>query len=375
MTQLVALPAINLHAAPDDMSDAAAALAEPLACVCNSLYGHEGARIEAGERVLVLGPGVIGLIAAQVARAMGGDVALRGAPKDGPRLAVARQLGFDLICGTSTGGILAIGLSLGLSARELLDFYRGRGPAIFPGTSLVERTANVFRQFFLGPKFSQDALRRQIVAILGDRKFGEARCRLAIPSYDAVAGRIYIFKTAHDPRFVNDVGLPAVEVALATSAAPTYFQAARAGQFGKYVDGGVWANCPAMVGLVEAISFLKVPLGEIRVLSVGTTSEPFNISKNSKESAARWNVGFVNLMFEAQMEATTTQVGLLLGDRMHRINYVAPPGRFSLDDASADAINDLAGPGEAEAQKKAHTDVVFRELVNGTPAAVFQPLA
>lgn len=95
MTRFVALPAINLHAAPDDLPDAAAALAEPLACVCNSLYGREGARIEAGERVLVLGPGVIGLIAAQVARAMGGEVTLRGAPKDGARLAVARELGLE----------------------------------------------------------------------------------------------------------------------------------------------------------------------------------------------------------------------------------------------------------------------------------------
>jgi L-iditol 2-dehydrogenase len=94
MTRQVALPATNLHPVPEDLPDAAAALAEPLACICNSLYGAEGARIEAGQRVLILGPGAIGLIAAQVARAMGGDVTLRGTPRDAHRLALARSMGF-----------------------------------------------------------------------------------------------------------------------------------------------------------------------------------------------------------------------------------------------------------------------------------------
>jgi L-iditol 2-dehydrogenase len=94
MTAEVALPATNLHAVPGNLPDAAAALAEPLACVCNSLYGTDGARIEAGQGVLILGPGAIGLIAAQVARAMGAEVTLRGTPRDAARLALARQMGF-----------------------------------------------------------------------------------------------------------------------------------------------------------------------------------------------------------------------------------------------------------------------------------------
>ena len=60
---------------------------------------------------------------------------------------------FDLITGTSTGGIIAIGLGLGLSAEEIVEFYRKHGPTIFPGTSLVQQTRGVVRQFF-GPKHS-----------------------------------------------------------------------------------------------------------------------------------------------------------------------------------------------------------------------------
>jgi L-iditol 2-dehydrogenase len=86
------LPAANLHRVPAWVDDAAASLSEPLACVCNALL--DPAVIGAGDEVLVIGPGAIGLLAAQVARACGGRVTVRGTPRDGARLALARELGF-----------------------------------------------------------------------------------------------------------------------------------------------------------------------------------------------------------------------------------------------------------------------------------------
>jgi L-iditol 2-dehydrogenase len=86
------LPARNLHRVPAALPDAAAALSEPLACVCNSLL--DPSRVEVGDDVLVVGPGAIGLIAAQVARACGGRVTVRGAERDEARLWLARELGF-----------------------------------------------------------------------------------------------------------------------------------------------------------------------------------------------------------------------------------------------------------------------------------------
>ncbi len=281
---------------------------------------------------------------------------------------------FDLICGTSTGGILAIGLAMGLAAKDLLEFYRQRGPIIFPATSLVERYRGLLRQLFFGPKLSHDILKEELSSVLKDYKFGHAQCRLAIPSYDAVRGRIYIFKTAHDPRFVNDIKTPAVDIALATSAAPTYFAAASAQRDGKFVDGGVWANSPVMVALVEAVSFLKKPLADIDMLSIGTTTQPFSIANNENASAVKWNVGLVNLMFEAQGESALAQTKLLLDGRLHRINFVSTAGRFSLDDASAKAIQDLTNLGWTEVEKKEHTDVIWSRFVNGTPAEPFQPV-
>jgi L-iditol 2-dehydrogenase len=85
------VPARNLHRIPDWLDGRAAAMTEPLACCCQSLPVGV---VAAGASVLVVGPGPIGLLAAQVARADGGNVHVRGTPRDAARLALARSLGF-----------------------------------------------------------------------------------------------------------------------------------------------------------------------------------------------------------------------------------------------------------------------------------------
>ena len=88
------VPAHNLHRIPDWVDAHAAALTEPLACCCHSLL--DPPRVGAGDEVLVVGPGPVGLLASQVARALGGRVHVRGTPRDEARLAVARDLGFEV---------------------------------------------------------------------------------------------------------------------------------------------------------------------------------------------------------------------------------------------------------------------------------------
>jgi L-iditol 2-dehydrogenase len=91
---LLHVPARNLHLIPEWLDGRVAAMAEPLACVCHSLL--DPARVAEGDDVLVIGPGPIGLLAAQVARAGGGRVHVRGTPQDDVRLEAARRLGFDV---------------------------------------------------------------------------------------------------------------------------------------------------------------------------------------------------------------------------------------------------------------------------------------
>lgn len=89
----VVVPALNLHRIPDWLEEHAAPLVEPLACVCQCLC--DPSAVAPGDEVLVTGAGPVGLLAAQVARALGGDVLVTGLARDTARLAAARALGFD----------------------------------------------------------------------------------------------------------------------------------------------------------------------------------------------------------------------------------------------------------------------------------------
>jgi uncharacterized protein len=280
---------------------------------------------------------------------------------------------FDLIAGTSTGGILALGLGFRIAAEKIMEFYRDMGPTIFPATGRLG-IRGFFRQL-VGTKYSHAVLRAALVQVLGDRKLGESKSRLIIPTYDAVRGRIFVLKTAHHPRFQYDVNAPAVDVALATSAAPTYFAAspfpAHVGS--SFVDGGVWANNPVLAAVVEAVTFLNVPMDQIDVLSIGTTGAPFNIADNRDAGIIRWNVGMINLMFEAQAEAALQQAKLLLKDRVFRIDVTTNPGEFSLDQATPDKIEHLMNLGRGEAVKRQTLQVLKSRFATAPKAPMFIP--
>lgn len=280
---------------------------------------------------------------------------------------------FDLIAGTSTGGILALGAAYRIPAKTIRDFYRKMGPTIFPATGRLG-VSGLLRQLF-GPKHSHATLRAALEQVLQNRKFGEAKNRLIIPTYDAIGGRLFLLKTAHHERFKFDINALAVDVALATSAAPTYFAASPfpVHEGSSFVDGGVWANNPVLAAVIEATSFLDQPLNQIDVLSIGTTSAPFNIAKNGSAGIIKWNVGMIDLMFEAQAEAALVQARLLLDDRVLRINVTTKPGEYTLDDASADKIDQLINLGRGEAVKKANLDAVKARFL-GQEAQPFVPL-
>lgn len=182
-------------------------------------------------------------------------------------------------------------------------------------------------------------------------------------------------KTAHDPRFQFDVDAPAVEVALATSAAPTFFKAAKFPRHdhASYVDGGVWANCPAMVALVEAVSFLNIPLDDIDILSIGTTTTPFSIADNAEAGVAEWNMGLVDVMFAGQVEASFKQAGLMTKGRLHRLDATVSSGDFTMDDARQVKLERLMNLGRSEAVKKIHLEDIQQRFLNGIKVAPFVP--
>jgi len=181
-----------------------------------------------------------------------------------------------LIAGTSTGAILAIGLGLGISPREMLGFYRGQGPRIFPKDRSLRH--------WLKSKDDSQTLRRTLETVFRDRTLsGDSCCRLVLPTVRAIHGEAEVIVTAHTRDRTAFAGISAVDAALASSAAPTYFDEAVVDDdiaIQSYLDGGLWANNPILPAITEAIRYLKVPLDRIDVLSVGTMGNEADFTKS-----------------------------------------------------------------------------------------------
>lgn len=278
---------------------------------------------------------------------------------------------FDLIVGTSTGGIIALAVALGIAAERILDFYETKGPIIFPSTGFLMPRLRALRQL-VASKHRPDRLREALAEVLGDRVIGEAVTRLAIVSYDAVRGDVHLFKTAHSPRFNRDFRTLAVEAALATSAAPTYLPDFRRSDGVRFIDGGVWANCPATVGILEAIAVLGRRPQEIDVLSIGTTAVPFDVSrKRGAGGILSWHRYLLELLTQAQVKGALAQANLLTDHvRLLRIDETVRRGRFSLDAATPDQIEDLKALG---IQRARHEGPEIMRRFFEAPVVPFEP--
>jgi patatin-like phospholipase/acyl hydrolase len=326
-------------------------------------------------RILALdGGGIKGTFTASVLTAWESDLKQR---IPGSRI----QDHFDLIAGTSTGGILAIGLGLGLSASEMLEFYKTYGPAIFPNETFAQKVTLAFSHLWR-PKYSQKPLRDALTKVFGSKRLGDSTCRLLIPTYDALRGRIFLMKTAHLSRFRYESDASAVEVALSTSAAPTFFKPSDfvAHEGNAYIDGGVWANCPALCAILEAHHFLGVPLENIYVLSVGTTREPTALSHKLERGlfgllspgVLQWAPQLISLFFQAQMESSLAISELLLTKaRFHRVDLDTPEGVYGLDSSSK--IKQLAALGRSRAVEREILGAVENYFLDGTYAEPFVP--
>lgn len=242
---------------------------------------------------------------------------------------------FDLVVGTSTGGIIALGLGAGLTPREILDFYVEEKARIFANPLGWRKLRHPFVAKYR-PKALEAALRR----VFGETLLGESGVPLVIPSYDIGENAVHLFKTPHHPRLKRDHRVPMRAVGMATSAAPTYFPTFQLpGDEVRLVDGGVWANNPAMVGVTEAVSMFGQPLETIHVLSIGTTaSARARPRRLDNAGLLRWVRGpnVVEVLLNGQSAGAFAQVQHLVGpEHAHRLNPIAPDGLAELDRCDA----------------------------------------
>ena len=229
---------------------------------------------------------------------------------------------FDLITGTSTGGVIAIGLGAGLRASDLRDLYIDRGGEVFPPTPAGFRWTRKATRFFRY-SYKREALVSVLSEFLGDSKLGQSQNRLCIPSCDAEFSDLYVFKTPHHPDFRMDGRQLMTKVAAATSAAPTYFRPLEDGGY-TFLDGGLWANNPVMVGLVDALSCFAVPRERIRIMSIGCGDTPYKVSawKRRLSGSLAWH-DIIYAAMHFQSLSALGQAGLLIG--RNRITRIDPP--------------------------------------------------
>jgi patatin-like phospholipase/acyl hydrolase len=273
---------------------------------------------------------------------------------------------FDLIAGTSAGGIIALALGAGLRPADIVQHYQRLAATVFPATRRRwwRLPARLRR-----PTYAQQPLRAALHDVLGDRLLGESDRRLVIPSWDVQSGRVHVFKTPHHPRLARDWKLPMVDVALATSAAPCFLPAARVDGH-RLVDGGIWANNHSVVAIAEAVSLLGVPLEAIRVLNVGTTDEVTNHPKRLDGGGlAAWAPHAVQLVLTAGSRGAQGIAAHLVGQEHYsRFDAQVPAGLYALDDADP---GDLAGLAACQSRMLSPT---FTSRFVGHAAAPYQPL-
>lgn len=281
-------------------------------------------------------------------------------------LGLSVSASFDLIAGTSAGGIVALALGAGLPPSEIVNHYAGLIQTVFPASRrrLWRRPQRLTR-----PMYDATALRTALEGVLGDRVLGDSAKRLVIPSWDVQRGGVHIFKTPHHARLTRDWRIPMVDVAMATSAAPTYFPAARVDGH-RLIDGGIWANNPSVVAITEAVSMLGVPLDAIRILNVGTIDQITHHSKRLDTGGlVNWAVPAVSLLLTASSRGGQGIAEHLVGkDKYSRFDARVPGGLYALDDADPDDLAGLAGSASRDLSP------IFTERFAGHQSAPYTPL-
>jgi patatin-like phospholipase/acyl hydrolase len=246
---------------------------------------------------------------------------------------------FDLVAGTSAGGIVALGLGAGLRPQQIAEQFGDLVDRVFPAHLQKKARLSRLRQ----PAYDGEVLRDVLTGVLGEKTLGESCMRLVIPSWDLQRGEVHIFKTRHSRRLTRDWRIKMVDVAMATTAAPTYFRAVRVGE-SPLIDGGVWANNPSVLAIGEARSMLGVSLEKMRVLNIGTMA-PFTNHPDRLANAGLW--GWKTKAVEVILDASSrggigTAMHLVGFDNFVRLDADVPPGKFSLDKINARSVKGQA---------------------------------
>jgi patatin-like phospholipase/acyl hydrolase len=256
----------------------------------------------------------------------------------------------DLLAGTSTGGIIALGLAAGMSVDDLISLYRDQGKLIF-AASWLDSVRNLGG--LTGANYHQKNLEKILRELFPGTRLKDLRKRVLIPTFDLDNELPHAAKRTWNPKFFHnypgnrsDDDEFVVDVALRTSAAPTYFPS-RDG----FIDGGVLANNPSMAALTQALDTrTEEPppeLADIALLSLGTGTNLTHLPGHTLDwGLGQWAKPLINLLMDASTGIADYQCRQILRGAYRRLAPVFPATtNIKLDDWKR--VNDLLAFGHA----------------------------
>ncbi len=274
---------------------------------------------------------------------------------------------FDLTCGTSIGGIVALAVAFEVPMSRVVNVFEQHGETIFPPseppTSKVGKGLDFWRHS-RRPRYSSAPLRKAITTLIDeDATLNDAKHAVAIPAVNVTQGKPQVFKTRHKAEWNRDWKLKAVDVALATSAAPTFFELAEVGD-NLYVDGGLFANAPDLLALHEAEHFFGVANDAVRILSIGTTTKSYSVSFKAgrRFGIADWmeEQRLFSVTISAQQQFVDQLMQHKLGDRYVRLDH--EPSQEQARDLGLDMATESARKTLVALAQKATTDLLGANL-------------
>lgn len=280
---------------------------------------------------------------------------------------------FDLICGTSTGAILAIGIALGIPASKLLEFYKDNAKIIFPKWFLKILPSKV--RILAGSMYSNKFLRKKLKDIYTEANNGveplmnDLKTNVCIPTFNGGMGEINVLKTKHNHEFVRDYKLPAHEVALSSASAPVYFPPhtfSYKNKFGEghninMIDGGLFANNPSLIGVLEATDKMGYEFSQIKLLSLGTGKGRHIIKSNWKaKDLWYWLIPkprLLDIILDSQAQITEQYIDFFQrtlkdkGFKYLRVQYDMGSDTIDLNESSKKQLMNLESIGDELSKK------------------------
>jgi patatin-like phospholipase/acyl hydrolase len=269
-------------------------------------------------RILSLdGGGIRGIVTAIILERLSSDESLKGWLDS-----------VDLIAGTSTGGLLALGLAYGLDIARIRKLYEEKGDKIFDD-SWLDDVIDIGK--IAGADYDISNLEKELKAIFGQTTLGKLKKRVLVTTFDLDNESKDSFKRTWKPKLFHNFPGPDTDgkelvykVGLYTSAAPTYFPSVDG-----YIDGGVFATNPSMCALAQSQDsrFKNRPLiDDVFLLSVGTgTSLVYIKGKELDWGYAQWAKPLISLMLDGITGIADYQCKQILEERYHRLAPIFPP--------------------------------------------------